>query len=128
MSLDSFIKSSSKSTSSRSDPIVLSTSQEIRDRASLFVAHLYRARGLNDARAAQQHAARLHKAAGRPSHAMYAFRAMTLKPGRTGLEGEDDYKLDEGKEDDGEKWGGDRILRVMKDEGVLDATIVVLRW
>jgi hypothetical protein len=124
MSLDSFITASS----TRPSPTLLASSQEIRDRASLFVAHLFRACSLNDARAAQQYAARLHKSSTKPSHAMYAWRAMVLRPGRTGLDGEEDFTLEEGKEDDGEKWGGERILRVMKEEGMLDAVIVVLRW
>jgi putative IMPACT (imprinted ancient) family translation regulator len=126
MSLDAFIISSKGSRPPAATAIA--SSQEIRDRSSRFVAHLFRARGLDDARAAQQTAARLHTSAARPTHAMYAWRAMALRAGRTGLAGEEDFVLQEGREDDGEKWGGERILRVMKEEGVLDAAIVVLRW
>lgn len=121
MSLDTFVSSS------RPKPIQVSTSQEVRDRASRFVAHLYRARTLADARAAQQHAARVHASSSRPTHVMYAWRGMSLRPNRTGL-GQDDFVLEEVKEDDGEKWGGERILKVMREEGILDACVLVLRW
>lgn len=33
-----------------------------------------------------------------------------------------------GSEDDGEKYGGGRILKIMQREGVLDAVVVVSRW
>jgi hypothetical protein len=42
--------------------------------------------------------------------------------------GEDDFEMEEGSDDDGEKWGGARILKVMKEEGVIDAVVVVSRW
>jgi len=37
---------------------------------------------------------------------------MSLKHGRTGFEGEDDFELQTGSEDDGEEWAGGRVLRV----------------
>ena len=33
-----------------------------------------------------------------------------------------------GSEDDGEKYGGGRILKIMQREGVLDAVVIVSRW
>ena len=39
---------------------------------------------------------------------------MSLKPGRTGLEGEDDFELRTGSEDDGEDWAGGKVLKVSK--------------
>ena len=33
-----------------------------------------------------------------------------------------------GAEDDGEKYAGGRVLRVMQAEGVIDAVVVVSRW
>lgn len=52
-----------------------------------------------------------------------------LKHGRTGLSGrDDDFELNQGSKDDGERWGGERILRVMQSQGVIDAVVVVSRW
>ncbi|SPO30715.1 uncharacterized protein UTRI_05332 [Ustilago trichophora] len=62
------------------------------------------------------------------SHDMYAYRVLELKRGRTGLSGPDDFSLQEEKEDDGERWGGDRVLRVARDEGASDVLVVVSRW
>lgn len=62
------------------------------------------------------------------SHDMYAYRVFELKRGRTGLSGPDDFSLQEDKEDDGERWGGDRVLKVARDEGASDVLVVVSRW
>ena len=62
------------------------------------------------------------------SHDMYAHRVLELKRGRTGLAGPDDFSLQEGKEDDGERWGGDRVLKVAREEGASDVLVVVSRW
>uniref|UniRef100_V5GS78 Impact N-terminal domain-containing protein n=2 Tax=Kalmanozyma brasiliensis (strain GHG001) TaxID=1365824 RepID=V5GS78_KALBG len=62
------------------------------------------------------------------SHDMYAYRAFELKRGRTGLAGPDDFSLQEDKEDDGERWGGDRVLKVAREEGASDVLVVVSRW
>jgi len=53
---------------------------------------------------------------------------MVLKRGKTGLGGEDDFEVVSGYDDDGEKWGGEKILKVMKAAGVIDAVVVVSRW
>ncbi|EPQ31265.1 uncharacterized protein PFL1_01450 [Pseudozyma flocculosa PF-1] len=62
------------------------------------------------------------------SHDMYAYRVLSPKRGRAGLTGPDDFALHEEKEDDGEKWGGDRVLRVARDEGASDVLVIVSRW
>ncbi|CCF48648.1 hypothetical protein NDA10_003821 [Ustilago hordei] len=62
------------------------------------------------------------------SHDMYAYRVFKLKRGRTGLAGPDDFSLQEDKEDDGERWGGDRVLKVARDEGASDVLVIVSRW
>lgn len=123
-SLDSFIQHS------RPPPEILATSQEIRDRASTFVAYALRARHAKEAEAAVNHIRRVLHGAKPASHEMSAWRWMTLKNGRTGLgEGaEDDFEVQSGSNDDGERWGGSKILTVMKEEGVLDAVVVVSRW
>ena len=53
---------------------------------------------------------------------------MTLKPGTTGLDGEDDFEIVSAYDDDGEKWAGGRVLNIMKQMGVMDAVVVVSRW
>lgn len=62
------------------------------------------------------------------SHDMYAYRVLELKRGRSGLAGPDDFSLQEDKEDDGERWGGDRVLKVVREEGASDVLVVVSRW
>ena len=42
--------------------------------------------------------------------------------------GPDDIEVVSGAEDDGEKYAGGRVLRVMQAEGVIDAVVVVSRW
>lgn len=53
---------------------------------------------------------------------------MVLKAGKTGLGGEGDFQVISGSDDDGERWGGEKILKVMKASGVIDAVVVVSRW
>lgn len=62
------------------------------------------------------------------SHDMYAYRVLQLKRGRSGVAGPDDFSLHEEKEDDGERWGGDRVLKVAREEGASDVLVVVSRW
>ena len=62
------------------------------------------------------------------THEMFAWRCMVLKHGKTGLSGANDFELSQGSKDDGERWGGERILRVMQSHGVIDAVVVVSRW
>ena len=53
---------------------------------------------------------------------------MVLKPGCTGLDGPDDFELQCGSHDDGERWAGSKVLKVMESEGVVDAVVIVSRW
>ncbi|KDN44754.1 hypothetical protein K437DRAFT_274460 [Tilletiaria anomala UBC 951] len=62
------------------------------------------------------------------SHDMYALRVLQLKPGRSGTGGPEDFAITEDKEDDGEKWGSQHILRIMQEEGAVDCLCVVSRW
>lgn len=62
------------------------------------------------------------------SHDMFAFSVLVLKRGRDGKDGPEDWTIKDGKEDDGEKWGGDRIERVIKQEGGSDLICIVSRW
>lgn len=63
-----------------------------------------------------------------PAHEIAAWRFMALKPGMTGLGGEDDFEVVSAYDDDGEKWAGGRVLNIMKQAGVMDAVVVVSRW
>ncbi|CAO1617382.1 unnamed protein product [Jaminaea pallidilutea] len=62
------------------------------------------------------------------SHDMHALRALELKRGRNGLDGPNDYGIEEKSDDDGERWGGDKILRAMREMGAVDLLVVVSRW
>lgn len=121
--LDSFMLSS------RSRPPQCSaTSQEIRDRGSLFVANIFPASTVQQVRRAVAHLKNVVHGSKPATHDVAAWRCMVLKEGKTGLGGPDDFELITGSEDDGEKYAGGRILRVMQAEGVIDAVVVVSRW
>lgn len=62
------------------------------------------------------------------SHEMHAYRIMGLKIGRDGLRGPEDFEVRVGSEDDGENYGGAKILKVMESEGIIDAVVVCSRW
>lgn len=118
------------SESTRASPTTLATSQEIRDRGSTFVGYVYRAGTADDARVTlRHHAEHKHKHKdGTEVYAIAAWRCMVVRPGRTGLGGPEEFVVEEGCEDGGERWAGGRVLGVMKREGVIDAVVVVCRW
>ncbi|KAJ7647660.1 ribosomal protein S5 domain 2-type protein [Roridomyces roridus] len=120
--LDSFI------ISSKPQPQPIATSQEIRDRASLFLATIYAASTPAQVKAAVSHITNVTHAHKPASHEMYAWRCMVLKAGRTGLAGPHDFEVREGCSDDGERGGGEKILAVLRSQGVLDAVCIVSRW
>ncbi|KAJ7782715.1 ribosomal protein S5 domain 2-type protein [Mycena metata] len=120
--LDSFL------VSGRPQPQSLGTSQEIRDRGSLFVATIYPATSPALAAAAIAHLSNVVHGQKPASHEMNAWRCMVLKAGCTGLSGPDDFEVREGSADDGERWGGEKILTVMRKQGVIDAVVIVSRW
>lgn len=53
---------------------------------------------------------------------------MVLKSGRDGLGGPEDFEVQSGSDDDGEQYGGGKILRSMVSEGIIDAVVVCSRW
>lgn len=119
--LDTFVRSS------RPAPAIVATSQEIRDRGSIFVGSVYRATNPEEAKAAlHYHKHVVH--AGKDVYEISAWRCMALKPGRTGLSGPDDFELKTGFDDGGEQWAGSKILKIMQTEGVIDAIVIVSRW
>ncbi|KAI6009833.1 ribosomal protein S5 domain 2-type protein [Pisolithus marmoratus] len=108
-------------------PVVVATSQEIRDRGSIFVGSAYRATSPEEAQAAlHYHKHVVH--AGKDVYEISAWRCMVLKLGRTGLSGPDDFELRTGFDDGGEQWAGSKVLKIMQTEGVIDAIVIVSRW
>lgn len=120
--LDSFVQTS------KPPPAALATSQEIRDRGSIFVANAFRASSEAEARKVVHYLKNVLHGQKRATHEMYAWRCMVLKQGKSGLGGEEDFEVSQGNEDDGEKFGSTRILKIMQAEGVIDAVVVVSRW
>jgi putative IMPACT (imprinted ancient) family translation regulator len=109
-------------------PEPLATSAEIQDRQSTFLAYVFRASTPEQARRAHSHVRRVIHAKNPASHEIMAWRCMVLKEGRTGLRGDDDFKIEEGCEDDGELRAGGHILSVMRSEAIMDAVVIVSRW
>ncbi|KAG5342609.1 Protein IMPACT-A [Termitomyces sp. T112] len=104
------------------------TSQEIRDRGSTFIANLFPAASPSEVRARIAYLKDvLHK--GKPAtHEIAAWRCMVPKPGRNGLGGPDDFELNVGNIDDGEKWAGARVQKIMESYAIIDAVVIVSRW
>lgn len=114
--------------SSRPLPRSLAVSQDIRDRGSSFVAYIFRAISPDAARTCINHLRHVDHHSRPATHEIAAWRCMVLKPGSTGLCGPDDFELKHGYDDDGEKWAGNRVLKVMEDFAVIDAVVIVSRW
>ncbi|GAA5901000.1 hypothetical protein JCM8208_007586 [Rhodotorula glutinis] len=108
-------------------PVV--ASDPLTDRASTFVAHA--APCTNHVQAATLHAhVRALRTPTHPvecSHEVLAWRCMGLRPGRTGLDGEDDWRVEGGADDDGEKGAGAVVREVLDKEGGVDVALVVSR-
>lgn len=104
------------------------TSQEIRDRGSLFVANIYHASSPKDAQARVQQMKNVVHSARPATHEISAWRCMVLKPGRSGLGGPEDFELQAGSKDDGESWAGAKVLAVMETLSIIDAVVIVSRW
>ncbi|KAL0254039.1 hypothetical protein I308_101418 [Cryptococcus tetragattii IND107] len=63
-----------------------------------------------------------------PDHRMWACRALCLKEGKNGTEGEEAFQLVESFSDDGEKFGGERVLKVLREQNAVDVLSVCCRW
>ncbi|KZS98580.1 ribosomal protein S5 domain 2-like protein [Sistotremastrum niveocremeum HHB9708] len=114
--------------SSKGSPKLIHESKVIEDRNSTFVASLYRASSQKQAQSAIDHVKHVVHASNKASHEMAAWRFMTLKSGKDGLGGPEDFELRSGSADDGERYGGSKILNIMQKEGVIDAVVIVSRW
>ena len=121
-SLDAFV------TSKRPQPEPVATSQEVRDRGSIFVANIYQATSPALAQARVNHLKHVVHRSRKATHEISAWRCMVLKPGRTGLGDPDDFEISQGKKDDGESWAGGKVLKVMENMAVIDAVVIVSRW
>ena len=106
----------------------MATSQEVRDRGSIFVAKIYAAGSVKDAHRVHAHVKHTVHGAKPASHEVAAWRCMVLKQGKSGLSGPDDFELKTGSIDDGEQWAGGKVLKVMQDEGAIDAVVIASRW
>ena len=124
MSLDAFVSHS------KPPPAPLATSSEIHDRASVFQAYIYPCTSSSQAEKLRAYVGSVVHKKNPASHEMCAWRCMALKKGKSGLGegGDEDFEVNGGSKNDGEDGGGKRILETMKDEGVLDAVVVVSRW
>ncbi|BGP51783.1 hypothetical protein JCM10450v2_007739 [Rhodotorula kratochvilovae] len=110
-------------------PSPVLASDPLTDRASTFVAHAAPCTNRVQAQTLQTHVRALRNR-DHPvecSHEVLGWRCMALKPGRSGLESEDDWKVEGGADDDGEKGAGAVVKEVLEKEGGVDCAIVVSR-
>ena len=76
-----------------------------------------------------------------PDHRMWAVRTLCLKERRDGTAGEDDYQVGvhlsciqaqsqllESYNDDGEKFGGERVMKALREGHGVDVLTVCCRW
>lgn len=104
----------------------ISTSREISDRGSSFIAHAATCTSAEEAKRFQRYMRECHRA-DPADHEMMGWRALSVKKGRSGIS-EDDFEVATGADDDGEKNGGSSILKVLEREKALDSCIVISRW
>ena len=114
--------------SSKPLPRAMATSQLVRDRGSIFEAAIYRSSSASEVQSViRQHTEVVHGEK-KASHEIAAWRYMSLKHGKDGLGGPDDFEVKSGSRDDGENGAGKRALSVMESEGIIDAVVIVSRW
>jgi putative IMPACT (imprinted ancient) family translation regulator len=122
--LDSFITSPKPQTT----PTAIATSAEIRDRGSTFIANIFSATSPEEAKSHTKYVKHVLHGNRKATHEIAAWRCMVVKPGCTGLGGPEEFQVVSGSIDDGERWAGDRVLKVMQTLAVIDAVVVVSRW
>ncbi|TPX66814.1 hypothetical protein SpCBS45565_g04205 [Spizellomyces sp. 'palustris'] len=108
-------------------PPTIFVSSSISDRKSTFVAHAAKVCSSQDLSRLTQ-TITSSKATQNASHNISAWRYLSLKPGKTGLEGPDDFGIVSGYDDDGEKWAGSKIAKVLQEFNVVDVVVIVSRW
>lgn len=114
--------------SNKPQPQQTAISQEVRDRGSTFVAQLFEVSTPEEALARAKYVKNVMHSTKPAAHEVAAWRCMTIKEGRAGLDGVDDFELKSGSKDDGERWAGERVLKVMQNLAVIDAVVIVSRW
>lgn len=87
MSLDTFINRS------RPIPKPVCTSRSIQDRGSVFLATLFHVTSPTEAMAATKYLKNVIHNDKPADHEMMAYRVMTLKSGKSGLDGPNDFEL-----------------------------------
>lgn len=107
---------------------LLFESSEIKDRDSIFVAAIYPISSIHEAKDAMRHHRNIVHGPKKAAHEIAAWRYMALKLGKSGTGGPSDFEVKGDYDDDGEKYGGNRILKVMASNGIIDAVVIVSRW
>ena len=108
-------------------PVV--ASDPITDRQSTFVAHAAPCSNHTQAHTLQNYIRHLRSGT-HPvecSHEILAWRCLSLKPGKTGLDSENDFKVMIDGDDDGENGASAVIKEVLTQEGGIDVAIVISR-
>ncbi|GAA5842235.1 hypothetical protein JCM3766R1_005077 [Sporobolomyces carnicolor] len=108
-------------------PIV--SSSPITDRQSTFIAHAVPITHESQATLFQSHV-RSSRGSSHPvecDHEILAWRTMSLKVGKNGLGGEDDWTVKTGGDDDGEKGGSREVHNAIQSQAAVDVAVVVSR-
>ncbi|WVQ69987.1 uncharacterized protein L199_008211 [Kwoniella botswanensis] len=63
-----------------------------------------------------------------PDHRIWGVRTLGLREGKDGTGGEGDYQLLEASFDDNEKYGGQTILKALRENNGIDVLSVCCRW
>ncbi|KDE08513.1 hypothetical protein MVLG_01292 [Microbotryum lychnidis-dioicae p1A1 Lamole] len=130
--LSSWILSTTPSSKNPKPPLPqpIFSSPPLTDRRSTFVAHAAPVTSLPQVQIFHSHVKHLiSKAHPREAdHEMLGYRIIGLKSGKNGLGGEEDWRVQVGGEDDGEKGGRGTITAVLEKRGEVDVVVVVSRW
>jgi putative IMPACT (imprinted ancient) family translation regulator len=120
--MDAFVSST------RPKPKLQFESSEIKDKDSIFVAAIYPITSAQEAREVIRHHRNIVHGPNKAAHEIAAWRYMDLKTGKSGTGGPNDFEVKGNYDDDNEKYGGNRILKVMQSNGIIDAVVIVSRW
>lgn len=108
-------------------PSLIASSSEIVDLDSVFIAHAASVSSAAQAEVFRRHVREQH-ANDEAGHEMMGWRCLIPKAGKDGSGSEMDWMLKSGQDDDGEKWSGEKIVKVMESESKVDVCVVVSRW
>lgn len=108
-------------------PNLIAASREVVEQDSVFLAHAASVSTPAQADIFRRHVRDTHKD-DEASHEMLGWRVLVPKPGKDGTGSGDDWTLKVSSDDDGEKYGGTRILNVLEARKAVDVAVVVSRW